>query len=202
MILSIATWKSSDLKVRWMMKRICMFLLLILALVASYSYALDLPDDALRLLAEVSVDPCSICVKQKSDKAFTAMNARLNPGLVIKSDDKCALVKVDQGNDNELSMTCYPPDTLKKSLKEGEELPQLIFKFYTPEKRLVGISDNDYTSRALADLYHASKPGTAFEGRIRLIPYKYGDGPTYNYFLQTNRLLVHCVVLQLNPLIH
>ena len=184
------------------MKRICMFLALMVALVASYSYALDLPEDALRLLAEVSVDPCSICVKQKLVKAFTAMNAGFNPGLVIKSNDKCRLVKVETGDDNVLSMTCYPTDTLKKSLKEGEELPQLIFKFYTPEKRLVGITDNDYTSKAMAELYHASKPGTVFEGRIKLIPYKYGDGPTYNYFPQTNRLLIHCVVLELSPFIH
>ncbi len=53
------------------MKRISMFLVLMLTLVARYSYALDLPDDALRLLAEASVDPCSICVKQKLEKAFT-----------------------------------------------------------------------------------------------------------------------------------
>jgi hypothetical protein len=185
-----------------MMKRISLVLVLMLTLVARYSYALDLPDDALRLLAEVSVDPCSICIKQKLVKAFTSMDARLNPGLVIKSDDKCRLVKVDPGDDNELSITCYPPDTVKKSLKEGEELPQLIFKFYTPEKRLVGISDNDYTSKALADLYRTAKPGAVFEGRIKLIPYKYGDGPTYNYMLQTNRLLIHCVVLQLNPMTH
>jgi hypothetical protein len=185
-----------------MMKRISMFLVLMLVLAARYSYALDLPDDALRLLAEASVDPCSICVKQKLEKAFIAMNVRFSPGLVINSDDKCRLVKVDTGDDNGLSMTCYPPDTLKKSLKEGEELPQLIFRFYTPYKRLVGISEDDYTNKTIADLYHAAKPGTVFEGRIRLIPYKYGDGPTYNYLLQTNRLLVHCVVLQLNPLIH
>ena len=187
---------------RWMMKRISMFLVLMLALLARYSYALDLPDDALRLLAEASVDPCAICVKQKLEKAFTTMNVRFSPGLVINSDDKCRLVKLDTGDDNELSMSCYPTDTLKKSLKEGEELPQFIFRFYTPEKRLVGICENDYTNKTIADLYHASKPGTVFEGRIKLIPYKYGDGPTYNYLLQTNRLLVHCVVLQLNPMIH
>lgn len=184
------------------MKRISMFLVLMLALLARYSYALDLPDDALRLLAEASVDPCAICVKQKLEKAFTTMNVRFSPGLVINSDDKCRLVKGDTGDDDELLMSCYPPDTLKKSLKEGEEPPQFIFRFYTPEKRLVGISENDYTDKTIADLYHASKPGTVFEGRIKLVPYKYGDGPTYNYLLQTNRLLVHCVVLQLNPLIH
>jgi len=182
------------------MKRISLFLVLMLALAARYSYALDLPDDALRLLAEASADPCSICVKQKLEKAFTAMNVRFSPGLVINSDDKCRLVKIDSGDDNELSLACYPPDTLKKSLKEGEEPPQLIFRFYTPGKRLVGICDNDYTSKAIADSYHASKPGTLFEGRIRLIPYKYGDGPTYNYFQQTNKLLIHCRVVQLKPL--
>ena len=177
-----------------------MFMVLILALAAKCSYALDLPGDALRLLAEASADPCSICVKQKLEKAFLAMNVRFSPGLVINSDDECRLIKVDSVDDNELSLTCYPPDTVKKSLKEGEELPQLIFRFYTPGKLLVGISENDYTSKTMADLYQASKPGTVFEGRIKFIPYKYGDGPTYNFFQQTNKLLIHCTVLQLKPL--
>jgi len=183
------------------MKRIFLMLVLMPALVTTYAYALDLPDDALRLLAEASVDPCAICVKQKLEKAFTSMNVMFNSGLMINSDDKCRLVKGDTGDDNELSMSCYPQDTLKKSLKEGEELPQILFRFYTPDKRLVGISENDYTGKSLADLFHASKPGTVFEGRIKLIPYKYGDGPTYNYFLQTNKLLVHCIVLQLKPVL-
>jgi hypothetical protein len=184
---------------RWMMKRISMFLVLMLVFVSRYSYALDLPDDALRLLAQASVDPCPICVKQKLEKAFAAMNVRFSPGLVINSDDDCRLIKVDAGGDNELSMTCYPTDTLKKSLEEDEEPPQLIFRFSTPGKHLVGISENDYTGKTLADLYYAAKPGAVFEGRIKLIPYKYGDGPTYNYFRQTNKLLIHCTVLQLKP---
>jgi len=179
------------------MKRL--YLVLILSLMTACSYAFDFPNDALQLLAEAAVDPCSICVKQKLDKAFLVMNARFNPGFFLNTDDTCRLVKVDPGDDNELSLTCYPQPSLKKSLKEGENPPQFFFKFYTPGKRLVGISEKDYTEKTVVDLYNASKPGTIFEGSIKFIPYKYGDGPTYNYFLLTNKLVIHCIVLQLKP---
>jgi hypothetical protein len=184
------------------LSRICVLFVLALALAIHCSYALDLPNDALQLLAETTVDPCTICAKQKLKKAFKIMNDRFTPGLVMKSDDSCRLMKSGAGDDNEISLTCYPSNTLFKSIKEGEKLPRIIFTFYTPQKRLVGISDNDYTDKPTADLYHASRLGTVFEGRIKLIPYKYGDGPTYNYFQKTNTLQIHCVVLQLNPATH
>lgn len=182
------------------MMRISLMLVLMSAMALNCSHAMGLPDEALLLLAESTVDPCSICAKQTMDKAFRIMNDRCIPGLVMESDENCRWVKADANGDNELSLTCYPSDTLTKSLKDGESLPLLVFKFYTPQNRLVGISDKDYTDTPLADLYHASRSGTVFDGRIRLIPYLYGDGPTYNYFQKTNKLLFHCVVLQLKPL--
>jgi hypothetical protein len=184
------------------MLKTSVMLMLTLTLTMQCVYALDLPGEALQLIAETTVDPCSICVKQKLEKAFKIINDRFIPGLVIKSEDSCRLMKSGAGDDNEMSLTCYPSNTLFKSIKEGEKLPRIIFTFYTPQKRLVGISDNDYTDKPTADLYHASRLGTVFEGRIKLIPYKYGDGPTYNYFQKTNTLQIHCVVLQLNPATH
>jgi hypothetical protein len=182
------------------MKRISVMLFLILSLPTSYSHALDLPESALQLLAEASADPCSICARQEKEKAFAIMNTVFVPGQVINSDDSCQLLKGESGDENEISLTCYPSAVLLKSLKEGEKLPQIVFRFYTPGKRLVGISDKDYTDKTTADLFRSSRPGTVYKGRIKLIPYKYGDGPAYNYFPQTNKLLVHCVVLQLEPM--
>jgi len=182
------------------MMRISLMLFLMSAMSLNCSHAMGPPDEALLFLAETTADPCSICAKQTQDKAFKIMNDMCIPGFVMESEGKCRWIKADANNDNELSLTCYPSDTLKKSLKEGERLPHMVFKFYTPQNRLVGISDKNYTDTPTADLYHASRAGTVFEGRIRLISYPYGDGPTYNYFQKTNKLLFHCVVLQLKPL--
>jgi hypothetical protein len=181
------------------MKIIFPMLMLASILIIDNSYAFDLPHDALQLLAETTVESCSICAKQKMEKAFSIFNSRFMPGQIIKSDDTCRFVKMDAGDDNEMSLTCYPSDALIKSLKDGEMLPKIVFKFYTPQQRLVGISENDYADKRIADLFHELKPGTVFEGRIKLIPYKYGDGPTYNYFPQMNRLQIHCAVLELKP---
>jgi hypothetical protein len=183
------------------MMRIPVMFILTMALAIHCSHALGLPDDALGLLAEASVDPCSICVKQKLARAFKIMNDRFIPGGVMETDEACRLVKTVSGDDNELSLSCYPSDALITSIKEDEQLPQVVFRFYTPQKRLVGISKTDYTDNSTEDLFHASKPGTVFTGQIKLIMYKYGDGPTYNYFYETNKLLIHCRVLQLIPML-
>ena len=163
------------------------------------AYAMDLPDDAFQLFAEATVDPCSICAEQKREKAFHIMNDRFIPGRVIQTDDNCRLIKT--GSDNDLSLSCYPSDALNTSITDDEQLPQVVFSFHTRQKRLVGIAETDYTDAPAADLFHASKPGTVYEGRIIIIPYKYGDGPAYNYFQQSNKLLIHCRVLQLDPVL-
>jgi hypothetical protein len=181
--------------------RIPVMFILTIALTIHCSYALDLPDDALGLLAEASADPCSICVKQKLTRAFKIIDEMFIPGGVMETDVACRLVKTVSGDDNELSLTCYPSDALITSIKDDEQLPQLVFRFYTPQKRLVGISTTDYTDNSTEDLFHASNPGTIFTGRIKLIVYKYGDGPTYNYFYETNKLLIHCRVLHLVPVL-
>jgi hypothetical protein len=171
--------------------------LLSLAQSMSCCYAFDLPEEAFLYLAESATDPCSICAKQKVKKAFGILDKNFVPGTLIRSDGACSLVKTGSGTD--LTLSCYPSVALFESLKEGEVMPQLVFAFYTGEDRLVGISAKDYTDRTLAESFHASKPGTVFDGELKIIPYAYGDGPTYNYFQQANKLQVHCVIVKLTP---
>ncbi len=164
--------------------------------------ALELPDEALLLLASSAADPCSLCAEQERKKAYRILSDAFIPGQALESDDFCRLVKAGAGDDNELTLTCYPSETLKVSLNEGERLPEVVFRFYTLQNRLVGISEDDLTGDALAELYRASRPGRVFEGRIILVPYKYGEGATYNYFPQTNKLLIHCRLVNLGPVPH
>lgn len=172
----------------------------ILAVCPQCSYALDLPDEALRMIAETTTDTCPLCVEQKLKHAFAIMAARLQPGLVLETDDSCRLRKNNPKDDLELSLTCYQAGALRQSISDGQKLPDVVFAFYMPEKRLVGISETDYTDGGTIDEFRASPPGTVFEGKIRLIPYKYGDGPAFNYFPAANRVLIHCVILRLKPL--
>jgi hypothetical protein len=174
-----------------------LFILVFISLVPIRGYgAFEFPPDVFRLLAETTVEPCSICVKQKLDKAFQNLNKVFPPGKVMEFDDACRLMKT--GNSLGLKPACHPGANVK-SLKEGEIPPEIVFEFYTDEKQLVGIAGNDLTDEKTAGQYRKAEAGTVFEGRIKLVPYKYGDGPSYNYFPKTNRLIFHCLVLELRP---
>lgn len=173
------------------------FLFVVLTPALSCTYSLDLPDEALQHLAGAAADPCSICAKQKVKKAFAILNKIFVPGAVIQTDGKCRLVKAGNDAGNGLMLTCYPSESLIASLGPEDQLPQLIFSFYTEQEKLVGISEKDFTAQDPAELFHASKPGTIFEGELKLIPYAYGDGPAYNYFQQANKLQVHCKIVML-----
>lgn len=185
------------------MKRIVLKIFIMVILVPAFfmpqSYAQDPPDEAFQLLAESTVDPCSICAEKKREKAFNILNETFMPGHVIETHSTCHLIKTLSNDENDLTLSCYPSDAVTASITGEEQVPMVIFRFHTPDKHLVGIFETDYTDVAAADLFRASRPGTLFEGRISLIPYTYGEGPTYNYFQQTNTLLIHCRVLQLIP---
>lgn len=176
-------------------------LLIILAMVvrSQYAPALDLPDAAFGLIAEAAGEPCSICKQQKLAKAFAILDEWFFPGLILQPDHSCRFIKTASGGDNELSLGCYPSASLKESAGAGANLPLLVFRFHSSQEHLVGIPETDYTDTSAADIYAASKPDTAFEGRIKLIEYAYGDGATFNYFEQTHTLLIHCTVEQLKP---
>jgi len=177
-------------------------ILLIIALISFFPVrgysAFEFPPDVFRLMVEASAEPCSICAQQKLKKAYKGLNTVFAPGNAIDFDGACRLMKTGSGLD--LKPACYPSGTLVRSLKEGEIPPEIVFEFYTDEKQLVGISGNELTKDKIAEQYRKAEPGTIFEGRIKLVPYKYGDGPAYNYFPKTNRLVFHCLVLDLRTI--
>lgn len=172
-------------------------LMLVLAAPAPSALALDLPPEPFQLLAESALDPCSICAEQKRNKAFNLLNRTCIPGAMLTTDTTCRLVKVGIGDDNELAWTCYPSAALLGSLPEGAQPPRLVFRFHTPPTHLVGVSEQDFTDASPAAIYRSSLPGAIFEGQLKLISYKYGDGRVFNYFQQTNTLQIHCMVVRL-----
>ena len=174
--------------------------LLVLAATAQSVLAVDLPDEAFVLLAQASVESCAICADKERGKAITILKRSFVPGQELISDADCLLVKAGSGDEQELNLSCYPPPAVMESLPEGARPPRLIFTFHTQKDHLVGIAANDFTDPALAATYRSSPPGTSFEGRLRFIAYKYGDGKTFNYFSKTNTVQVHCVIVQIGPL--
>ncbi len=160
--------------------------------------AFELPEEALKLMAQASVDPCSICAQADLKKAFKLLEKAYALGSTVSTGPGCRLVKA--GPDaNDLAPTCFPSEAFMGELKEGERPPKVVFTFYTPERKLVGIAENDLTPRDQAGVYEQAKPGAVFEGRLEVVRYPYGDGACFNYFRESGRLQVHCRVIELKP---
>jgi len=171
---------------------------LMLAAMAQPGHAGNLQAEAFVLLAQASVEPCAICADKERKNAFALLDRAFKAGQELATDAGCRLVKAGAGDEQELSLTCYPPATVMVSLPEGAKPPRLVFRFHTPERHLVGIAPSDFTDPALAAIYRSSPPGTVFEGRVRYIAYQYGDGESFNYYTKTNTVQVHCVIVQLS----
>lgn len=156
---------------------------------------------ALQALTESSKDPCPLCAEQTKKKAFEIINTELRKKRVFSSGDLCRFIRTTEFSVNELSLTCYPPfsgrDKEPTQNQGTAEFPLLTFRFHTPEQYLVGIAEKDFTLAVLADQYHSWPPGTLFDGKLELVRYEYGDGPTYNYYPKRNHLEVHCRLLDL-----
>jgi hypothetical protein len=160
---------------------------------------------ALQSLTESSKDPCPICARQTKSKAFEIINTELRAQRVFSSGDLCRFIRTTEFSVNELSLTCYPPFSgLKKEPTQDQgtvEFPLLTFRFHTPEQYLIGIAKKDFTRTVLGDQYHSWPPGTIFDGKLELVRYEYGDGPTYNYYPKRNHLEVHCRLLDLKKML-
>lgn len=138
--------------------------------------------EALTLLAEGAVDPCSICAEKSRRKAFRILDTHVGPGTVLRSGAECRFTLMP-GGQHELVLS---------SGDVGGE-PSLIFRFHLPGDRLVGIAEADLTDEQLA----AAVLGGAAVTAIRIAEYAYGDGPTYLYFPASNHLQVQCRILEI-----
>jgi hypothetical protein len=162
---------------------------LVIASEAETPTAFDLPEEAFQLLAESASDPCSICAKETRAKAFQELNSAFKPGRILKSNHRCQFMRTDACGENELVLTCYL--TLS---------PLLTFRFHTAEKHLVGIYETDFTEKRFASEYGSATTGTRFEGALEVVAYRYGDGPSYNYYLAGNHIQVHCRILHIQQI--
>ncbi|MFN0149217.1 MAG: hypothetical protein ACKVU1_00730 [bacterium] len=139
--------------------------------------------DAFDLLAKSMIDSCSACAREFRRHAFERLEERFPPGLVVRSDSTSRFLRADEAQ-NELRLTSPP-----------EGAPRLSFRFHTAADRLVGIADSDMTDEGLADWCRSTPAGTAFGGELEIIPFAYGDGPTFLYHASSNTIELQCRVL-------
>jgi hypothetical protein len=149
----------------------------------------EFPETPLHLIAESAKDSCSICARQTREKAFQLFEEQFPPGKVFTTTDSCRLVRTAESQENELVLSCDSPGK--------ESLPLVTLRFHTSANHLVGISLAEFTEEEIASEYRLANPGTVFEGTIRTIPFRYGDGKTFSYFAGRGVIQIHCRLLTL-----
>jgi len=180
--------------------RALLIMIMMIATGVCSAYSMEPPDhDALLLIASSATDPCTICAKQNLKKALAILDKDLAPGLEFNADESCMFVKPVSVKACDLYMSCYPTEVLEALKGKGDVLPKIVFTFHTEKSHLVGVAKKDYTNPIIEKLYNDLAPGRVFKACIRLIPYRYGDGHAYNYYRQSNKLQIHCMVVELEP---
>jgi len=142
----------------------------------------DLPAEALGLLAKSASDTCAVCAREARQEAFQILAAAFPPGRIVASDSMRWFVALPGGNE----LLLGPPPAAG---------PAVTFRFHTAENHLVGIAESDWTDSNLAERIHALPPGSPFHASIEVVPFAYGDGPTFSYSPSAGRVRVHCKVV-------
>lgn len=155
--------------------------------------AMERLDQALVLLNESSKETCAICAEQEKRKGFGLLDEALPPGAIIAGDQRCVFTRTSEQSPNEMLLSC-------DSLPDKGVRPPVILQFHTDAQRLIGVSKDDYTDENTAEEFNSAPPGSRFRGAVVLIDYPYGDGPTYNYYVKTNQLHIHCRIQSLHRL--
>jgi len=150
---------------------------------------LTLPEPALRLIAESAAESCSICARQLQDRAYDLLDRDFPLGRFLTTAESCLLLRSSSAEENELVLSCDPASK--------EPLPLLIFRFHTQARHLVGISAGDFTADGPAAEYFAARPGTAFEGTLKIIAFRYGERPSFSYSASRGAIQVHCQLITL-----
>lgn len=158
----------------------------------------EIPYLSLKLLAESTIDPCSICAKKLKRQAFSIIDEQFQPGRVLVFYADCAMLTTEQCDKNEFMISSYTGGEYITA-EDGAKVafPTLVFKFHTESNHLVGIKRPDYTEKSVANTFNSFKKNEDFTGKVVIIPYEYGDGAAANYFSESNTLVIHVKLVSL-----
>lgn len=182
------------------MKKWMAFTMLLILLSVTGTYSEDcngIPPAALRLLAESTIDPCSICQKKLQRQAYAIVARELFPGKKLTFASTCPLAKTNDCQDNELIMqnSGYPEKVVIKG-KEAE-MPEVFYKFFSQDMHIAGITPDDYTSNSIQTMYKTLKINSPVEAQLEIISYNYSDCPSALYLHDRNALIIFCKILSM-----
>lgn len=161
-----------------------------------YCYAYNcslIPIPALRLLAQSTTDPCTICRQKLQKQAFTLLSKEIYPGKKITFENTCLLVKTKNCTANEFEAA----DGSAFSADNKDAMPLVVYKFYTQQHNIVGISPEDYTDDSVETLYNSLGRDARAEAELIVIPYKYSDNPAAIFIPKRNTLVIHCKIVRI-----
>jgi len=187
-----------------MKKTVCLLVMVVLTSCASPSKekkahsCVEVPYLSLKLLAESSIDPCSICAKKLKRQAFSIIDEEFKPGRMLSFGNDCSMLKTKTCNGNEFTISSYSNgEYVTDPRGEKHPFPFFLFRFHTESKHLVGISSKNYTEKSLANSFRKIKAGERVSGKVMIVKYEYGDGAAANYFDERNALVIHVQLVEL-----
>jgi hypothetical protein len=148
----------------------------------------DFPEEVTQLLTAAEADSCGVCIREKRADAFALADEWFAPGTRVQSTAQTGW-HVLPGGDHELYFGA--PD---------ERLPTLSFRFHTESEHLIGIQPDQYTDEDLARRILARPPGESGTETLEVIPFAYGDGASFLFDEEQNRLQIQCQVLTEDPI--
>ena len=158
----------------------------------------EVPYLSLKLLAESTIDPCSICAKKLKRQAFSIIDEEFKPGRILLFRNDCSMLKTETCEKNEFTISSYSNEEYVTDARgEKHPFPFFLFRFHTESNHLVGISRENYTEKSLANSFRKIKAGEKVRGKAMIVKYEYGDGAAANYFDERNALIIHVQVVAL-----
>ncbi|MBI5844187.1 MAG: hypothetical protein HZB23_05920 [Deltaproteobacteria bacterium] len=139
------------------------------------------PQGALYLLSKSRAETCATCRAEMEKEAFAELSRELVPGKRFSGE---FLVKEDEAG---------------KRLVFGQLPSWVSFRFHIRGRRWVGIANPDLSPPALAKRLFSAQNGARFNGSAVLVPYPYGEGPTFVWSGKKGILEIHCRLENMDP---
>jgi len=163
----------------------------------------ELLDKAYNDICRSYVEMCVDCKKKLRDKAFSVIASVYFPDeeIAASAENKFVINEECQSNEFMLeSMVARPKYVNNTGIKYKGELfyPTVVFKYYSEKNKLVGINKSDWTNKSIDEKFDALKLSKKpFTGKIKLIAFQYGDKESFNFEVKTNRIVVHCKIIEM-----
>jgi hypothetical protein len=143
----------------------------------------DFPEEITGLLTAAEADSCGVCIREKRADAFELAEEWFAPETTVQVGTGDGW-RVLPGGEMELH---FGP--------ASDTSPTLSFRFHTDDIHLVGIMPEHFTDPELVARILARPPGELGSETLEVVPFAYGDGASFIFDADKNRLQVQCRIL-------